>query len=121
MIGLKRDNNDVFLYFENGDILAVGEGRCGGNIYDDNSKKIGSIEVFVSEGGMEYVEVDFEKGDDGICGAEVRINPRYFERFQNLGSCEDHQGYRHVHLLDVFRLDGLDKVGYDLFKDQIRE
>lgn len=102
-------SNDVFLYFEGKEIDNRG-GR--GYLFDEYLRRLGDLEVSVGETKMDLVEVIFVKEDDVVIGGRAVINPRYYDRFVEMGSCEDHQGYRHVSLLDVERLDVMEMFGY---------
>lgn len=96
-------SNDVYLYFEGGDIEAVKNGVVKGLFFDTNLKKLGDLEVSVGELDMELVNVNLTRKGDVVCGARAIISPRYYERFKESGSVGDHQGFRHVNLLDVSR------------------
>src|SRR3989338_9014398 len=88
MLGCRMINSDVFIFFEKGEV--------------------GLLE-------SQKIETDISKNDkEEISLMQVLIHYRSaYPRLVEKGSFGDHQGYRHVYLLDIKR--GLDKNELDIY------
>jgi hypothetical protein len=123
MIGQKMGkSNNIFIYFEGNDIENFSKKITGLWINQNNIQLKGKLEAEVTNEELsEICEIYLEKYNDekNIKYLNLKINENTLHKLKkrNIG---DHQGFRHIYLLDIKRLDFGEKILYNSLKT-IRE
>lgn len=116
MIGCTLPNNNVYVFFEEGEIPQLAERKIQG-IHVNTSRQQSVLEVLVDEetcqGAREIVLVDIKPGEY----VRLSIRDRVYDALQERGSFIDHQGYCHVYLKDVEKMDFHDRIIYNSLKE----
>jgi len=118
MIGTTLKNNDIHIFFEDEDIDNLLIGKVIGsyinlcNMYKPG-RIISGVDNKLCEQKMELTYATASKTEDGLVHLlELAISDRAYAGLTERGSFEDHQGYRHIHLIDTARMKGNDKLFY---------
>jgi hypothetical protein len=122
MLGYTQENNDIFVFFESGELLRLGEGKIQGNYININHpEQIGLLEAVVDEDfcrkRMELVTTTAERNPNGfVLSMVVSMMQGVYEAVVERGRYEFHEGFRHINLLDANRLDFFDASNYEQLK-----
>ncbi len=123
MIGYSNPrNNDLYLFFEPEEITRLKNGRVTGEYINHNDVRIiGSLEASINEEvcrrNQEKVHADISRdAQQNVLSMQVRMMQIVHDVLVENGCVEDHQGYRHVSLLDTNRLGFNEQLIYDALK-----
>jgi hypothetical protein len=125
MIGYVREStNDLYVYFEKGDIHTVEVEGGSGLLYDNDMNKLGQLEVSVEE-GVKGVDVCLTRREGGVYGAKIKIGPKRYEALKKeekgiKRNYEERLEETGVHLLDVSKLGVFEKTPYEVM-DELRK
>ena len=114
MLGYTQENNDVCIFYEKDEVNRLPHEKISGIYFNLRDLSIiGCLESCVDEGINDLIKTETEKDEKGfVKHMNVKINPREYEKLVEKGECELHQGFRHVFLGDVNRLDFVGKLRY---------
>ena len=117
MLGCRVSNSDVFIFFEEDEVRLLESQKIEGTYVSIvGDLYFGTLSAELTDADLvEKVETDISKNDkEEISLMQVLIHYRSaYPRLVEKGSFGDHQGYRHVYLLDIKR--GLDKNELDIY------
>jgi len=118
MIGyVSSPSNDVYLYFEKGDIASLDAGVVRGDFFNSDLTRFVDLGVFVGKQGGDLISTHVIQDEDVITGQMILIKPDIYEDFKERGRIGDHQSWRHVNLLDVSRFRGMEEGNYRALVD----
>ena len=122
MIGCRGDNSDIYIFFEGDEVEELGKRKLIGTLVnlEDKSKR-GVLEIIIGEIEFERIRTDITMSPDEklIETIKVIVRKEYYERFVERRAVEEHQGYRHISLLDANNLDFNDRITYEQLKHYI--
>ena len=122
MLGYTHKNNDVFVFFESGELSRLGERKIQGNYINVNHPEvIGELECVVDEEickkRMELIVTTTQRIPNGaVSSMLVSMMQRIYDALIERGRYELHEGYRHINLLDASRLDFSNESFYEDLK-----
>lgn len=122
MIGYIAPNNDVYVFFENGDIGQLQQEKIDGAFINfRNPLKVGSLEAELEELKQDRVKVKVVRDEvDDVRHMSVQIREEAYQRLIEKGSLELHEMPGHIVLLDANNLDFQYQFNYNqlkLFRD----
>ncbi len=103
MIGIRNDHNDVYVFFEKGEVKTLETKTLQGvYINQERGEENGVLECRVSDSlplGSQ-AEADLTR-PEGTLRMDVELLRSVYERLVERHSVELHQGFRHIHLADM--------------------
>jgi len=119
MLGYTQPSGDVYIFFEEDEVERLGQEKILGTYFNFNdSSKTCLLEASVDD-AIDNLTVARGVGDgsDFIEEFCVKMRRSVYSRFKELGSFEDHQGFRHVCLCDAGELSsGFEQMNYEQLK-----
>ncbi|MBN1159781.1 MAG: hypothetical protein JXA43_00905 [Candidatus Diapherotrites archaeon] len=107
MLGYVLCNNDIFAYLERLEIdVDLERSPVKGLVFDRN--RVGDLVLSV-ENIYEKIDADIVRDDSGIItNLHLKINPREFERLKERRDIGSHDGFRHISISDIAKLNTFD-------------
>ena len=118
MLGYTQPNNDVYVFFENDEIERASKEKIQGSYFNLRDLPIiGLLEVFIDDSIKDSIETETEKDERGLVKKiTLKIRTREHQKIMSRGTCELHQGFRHICLRDANRLSFPDELNYRQLK-----
>ncbi len=114
MLGYVAPNNDVFIFFENNEIGLLAEEKINGFFINfRNPDLIVPLEVMVDNEINDRIKTDCKRDDDGnFLQYSLRVRQRDYNQFKERRVYGLHEGYRHVNLIDINKMDSFDESNF---------
>lgn len=126
MLGITRKDNDLFVFFENGELSRSNVKIRGSYININPPGAIGELELVLDEEICrkmgELIVTTAQKTPKGIVSSmHISMMQRIYDEIIEKGRYELHEGYRHINLLDATRLDFFYEFLYKDLKDYLAQ
>jgi len=110
MLGETRQNNDVYIFFENDEIERLRNEKIQGIYFNfKNSSKTCSLEASVDNKMEDRIKTSGEKDEEGFFTQfHIKLNRREYETLLERRTGGIHEGFRHIELLDAGNIENLD-------------
>lgn len=110
MLGETRQNNDVYIFFENGEIERLRREKIQGIYFNfKDSSKTCSLEASVDDEMRDRIKTSGEKDEEGFFTRfHIKLNRREYETLVERRTGGMHEGFRHIELLDASNVENLD-------------
>lgn len=119
MLGYIHKNNDIFLFFENDELLRLRGEKIKGSYVQVIPEERGELEIVIDEETgkrkMELIGVT-KTCSPPIYLIHIRLMQRVYEQLQERGHYELHEGFRHINIREVNRLDFENQRFYESLK-----
>ncbi len=121
MLGETRQNNDVYIFFENDEIERLGHEKIKGTYFNfKDSSKTCSLEAFIDDEMGDIIKTSGEKDEEGFfIMYYIRISRREYETLKERRTGGTHEGFRHIELLDASNIENLN-FGDGFFYKQLQ-
>lgn len=113
MLGETRQNNDVYIFFENDEIERLGHEKIQGTYFNfKDPSKTCPLEASIDEKIGDRIKISGEKNDKGFFTQfHIKLNQREYETLAERRTWGTHEGFRHIELLDANNVENLDFWG----------
>jgi len=110
MLGETRQNNDVYIFFENDEIERLGHEKIQGTYFNfKDPSKTCSLEASVDDEIEDRIKTSGEKDEEGfMTWIHIKMNKERYETLIGKRTSGIHDGFRHVELLDASNIENLD-------------
>lgn len=117
MIGYTAGNNDIYVFFERDDVVRLGKRMISGTYVNIKEPPvIGVLKVSVEEDLDDITKTSVIKRGEDVKFMHLKIKGRVYRSFVERGFYESHEGFRHVCLRDINKLDLGDMLNYKQLK-----
>jgi len=121
MLGETRQNNDVYIFFENDEIERLGHEKIQGTYFNfKDPSKTCLLEAFVDDEMGDRIKTSGEKNEEGFFTLfHIKISRERYETLVEKRTSGIHDGFRHVELLDASNVENLnpgDRFSYRQLK-----
>jgi len=122
MFGYTDRSNNIFVFLEPDEVKKLELEKIQGKyINATKNKEIGTLEITVNDSfcrqKMNKIVVDVQKLPSGIISSmNMVIMQRVYDEIAEDGSYKDHEGFRHLTIVDSSRLDFYLESNYNFFK-----
>ncbi|NOQ55429.1 MAG: hypothetical protein GQ477_01340 [Nanohaloarchaea archaeon] len=121
MLGETRQNNDVYIFFENDEIERLRHEKIQGTYFNfKNPSKTCSLDASIDNEMRDRIKTSGEKNEEGFFTRfHIKINLERYETLVEKRTSGIHEGFRHIELLDASNMDNLDfgdRFGYRQLK-----
>lgn len=123
MLGYTQQNNDIFVFFESDEISKLSEGKIQGEYINvTQHQEIGRLEAVIDEvvcrKGMDTIITNVQRNSNGVISSmSISVMQRVYDYLVEMGKYESHEGFRHIHLIDVNRIDFSAELSYRQLKE----
>lgn len=121
VLGCTTQNNDVYFFFENGDIERLETERLRGNFVNFNKPEVpSSLEARLDEKISGRIKTPSIKDNNGVISRMVLLVKREaYQKLRDNRTFKTREGERDIYLLDTDILEPMDKVTYNYLKNCI--
>ncbi len=118
MLGYTQPNNDVYIFFENGEIERLERGKIQGIYFNlKNHSKLGLLEASINDEIHDRMKTSRNIDEEGFVTwllLEMRLVE--YQTFRERRSFELHEGFRHICLRNADSLNFSDQMNYRQLK-----
>jgi hypothetical protein len=115
-------SNDLHIYFEPEELQQLQSGTVQGtHINHDNPEILGTLEAVVVDGfRMDQVQTHSVREAQRVTEMYLEIRRGVYNRLRTRGRTELHEGWRHINLIDISKLDEMGQVQYVTLREYVQ-
>lgn len=109
MLGETRQNNDVYIFFEDDEIERLRNEKIQGTYFNfKDPSKTCSLKASIDDEMEDLIKTSGEKDEEGfMTWFHIKMNRRKYETLKEKRTSGIHEGFRHIELLDASNIENL--------------